>query len=90
MAYTTTPGIPSAFQVASSENYVSTLSIHQPEVAEDFVNRYGDQSLMGFLDAVGAMSPVSQRKFEHYEDDWLHQNFTAAAETILAGGTVIM
>ena len=89
MAYTTTPGIPSAFQVASSENYVSTLSIHQPEVAEDFVNRYGDQSLMGFLDAVGAMSPVSQRKFEHYEDDWLHQNFTAAAVTIAAAGTSI-
>tara|TARA_R110000851_G_scaffold47016_6_gene114371 strand:+ start:1168 stop:2535 length:1368 start_codon:yes stop_codon:yes gene_type:complete len=89
MAYTTTPGIPSAFQVATSENYVSTLSLHKPEVAEDFVSRYGDQSLMGFLDSVGAMAPVSQRKFEHYEDDWLHQNFTAAAVTIAAAGTSI-
>lgn len=90
MAYTTTPGIPSAFQVATSENYVSTLSIHKPEVAEDFVNRYGDQSLMGFLDAVGAMAPVSQRKFEHYEDDYLHQNFKqTGTPTVAAAGTNI-
>ena len=66
MAYTTTPGIPSAFQVATNETYVSTLSIHKPEVAEDFVDRDGEQSLMGFLDAVGAMTPVAQRKYEHY------------------------
>ena len=54
MAYTTTPGVPSAFQVATNENYVSSLSIHKPDVAEDFVARYGDQSLMCLLDAVGA------------------------------------
>ena len=90
MPYTTTPGIPSAFQVATSENYVSTLSIHQPEVAEDFVSRYGDQSLMGFLDAVGAKAPVAQRKFEHYEDDWLHQNFKlSAGVTLAAGGATV-
>jgi len=90
MAYTTTPGIPSAFQVATNENYVSTLSIHKPEVAEDFVNRYGEQSLMGFLDAVGAMAPVAQRKYEHYEDDYLHQNFTQeGTPTVAVGGTTI-
>ena len=90
MAYTTTPGIPSAFQVATNENYVSTLSIHQPEVAEDFVNRYGEQSLMGFLDATGAMAPVSQRKYEHYEDDYLHQNFKqTGTPTITVGGVTI-
>tara|TARA_R110002012_G_scaffold169141_10_gene333000 strand:- start:24852 stop:26222 length:1371 start_codon:yes stop_codon:yes gene_type:complete len=90
MAYTTTPGIPSAFQVATNENYVSTLSIHQPEVAEDFVNRYGEQSLMGFLDSIGAMAPVAQRKYEHYEDDYLHQNFKqTGTPTIAVGGTTI-
>jgi hypothetical protein len=88
MPYTTTPGIPSAFQVATSENYVSTLSIHKPEIAEDFVNRYGEQSLMGFLDAVGAMAPVSQRKYEHYEDDYLHQNFKqTGTPTITTAGS---
>ena len=72
MAYTGTPGIPSAFQVATTENYVSTslLGIHKPEVAEDFVDRYGDQSLMGLLDAIGAKAPVAQKTFSPRDRDW--------------------
>ena len=42
MAYSTgtgyANGIPSAFRVATTENYVNTLNVHMPEVAEDFVN----------------------------------------------------
>ena len=88
MAYTTTPGIPSAFQVATNENYVSSLSIHMPEVAEDFVSRYGDQSLMGLLDAIGAKAPVAQRTYSHWEDDFLHQNFELEGNpTVAVGGT---
>jgi len=90
MAYTTTPGIPSAFQVATNENYVSSLSIHMPEVAEDFVSRYGDQSLMGLLDAIGAKAPVAQRTYSHWEDDFLHQNFELeGAPTVAVGGTTV-
>ena len=90
MAYTTTPGVPSAFQVATNENYVSSLSIHKPDVAEDFVARYGDQSLMGLLDAVGAKAPVAQRTFSHWEDDFLHQNFKLeGTPTVAAGGTAV-
>ena len=88
MPYTGTPGIPSAFQQATTENYVSSLSIHMPEVAEDFVARYGDQSLMGLLDAIGAKAPVSQREYEHWEEDFLHQNFKlSVGATILQDGS---
>ena len=90
MAYTGTPGIPSAFQVATTENYVSTslLGIHKPEVAEDFVDRYGDQSLMGLLDAIGAKAPVAQKTFSHWESDFLHQSFKLkAGATLAADGT---
>ena len=61
-----------------------------PEVAEDFVSRYGDQSLTGFLDSMGAMAPTAQRKFEHYEDDWIHQSFvnTGTPTVTQAGATV--
>jgi hypothetical protein len=91
MAYTTTPGIPSAFQQATNENYVSSLSIHKPEVAEDFVNRYGDQSLMGLLDAIGAKAPVAQKTFSHWEDDYLHQNFKLqTAATITQAGVKVV
>ena len=42
MAYSTgtgyANGIPSAFRVATTENYVNTLNVHMPEVAEDFVS----------------------------------------------------
>jgi hypothetical protein len=92
MAYTGTPGIPSAFQVATTENYVSTslLGIHKPEVAEDFVDRYGDQSLMGLLDAIGAKAPVAQKTFSHWESDFLHQNFKqTGTPTVAAAGTTI-
>ena len=88
MSYTTTPGIPSAFKQATNENYVSSLNIHHPQVAEDFVDRYGDQSLMGLLDALGAKAPVAGKVFEHYESDYLHQNFKLKASvTIAAAGT---
>ncbi len=91
MAYTTTPGIPSAFQQATNENYVSSLSIHKPEVAEDFVNRYGDQSLMGLLDAIGAKAPVAQKTFSHWEDDYLHQNFKLqTAATVTQSGVKVV
>ena len=92
MAYTGTPGVPSAFQVATTENYVSTSlsGIHKPEVAEDFVDRYGDQSLMGLLDAIGAKAPVAQKTFSHWESDFLHQNFKqTGTPTIAAAGTTI-
>ena len=69
MAYSTgtgyANGIPSAFRVATTENYVNTLNVHMPEVAEDFVSRYGDQSLTGLLESIGAHAPTAQRKFEH-------------------------
>ena len=83
-------GIPSAFSIATTENYVSSLNVHKPEVAEDFVSRYGDQSLTGFLDSMGAMAPTAQRKFEHYEDDWIHQSFvnTGTPTVTQAGATV--
>ena len=94
MAYSTgsgyANGIPSAFQVATTENYVSTLNVHMPEIAEDFISRYGEQSLTGFLESVGADAPTAQRKFEHYEDDWIHQNFLqTGTPTIAVGGTTI-
>ena len=85
-------GIPSAFQVATTENYVNSLNVHMPETTEDFISRYGDQSLTGLLDTIGAHAPSAQRKFEHWEDDWIHQNFAlqAGATVAVAGTTVTL
>ena len=82
--------IPSASQIATTQNYISSANfiaatagkgagLHKPEVSEDFVKRYGSQNLTGFLDVIGAKAPVSNFQFSHYEEDWIHQSFTAAA-----------
>ena len=70
-------GTPSMFKKTTTQNYVSTLSIHKPEVTEEFVQRYGDQSLTGLLDAMGAMVPAAGKKVEHWEEDFIHQGVTA-------------
>ena len=94
--------IPSASQVATTQNYVSSANfiaasagkgagLHKPEVSEDFVKRYGSQNLTGFLDVVGAKAPVSNYQFSHYEEDWIHQSFTTdAAGVALTGGAEIL
>jgi len=96
--------IPSASQVATTQNYVSSSNfiaavagkgdgLHKPEVSEDFVKRYGSQNLTGFLDVIGAKAPVSNFQFSHYEEDWIHQSFLAddtAADVALTGGVQIL
>jgi hypothetical protein len=73
---------PSAAQVVTTENYVSSVDfldeIHKPDVGEVLVKRYGDQSLTGFIDMMGAKKPVANKEYIHYEEDWVHQTFTVA------------
>jgi len=86
MATFTGGGIPSALQVATLQNYVSSsnfhsgLSIHEPDVSEDFVKRYGSQGITGFLEMISAKAPVAQKEYYHYEEDFIHQNVTVTAE----------
>jgi hypothetical protein len=73
--------VPTAYKAATTQNYVSTLSIHKPEVTEEFVQRYGDQSLTGLLDAMGAMVPAANKKVQHWEEDFIHQYAKTDAAT---------
>ncbi|MHA2064663.1 MAG: hypothetical protein ACXABY_09845, partial [Candidatus Thorarchaeota archaeon] len=73
---------PSQAQTATTQNYVSSIdfldTIHKPDVGEVLVKRYGDQSLTGFIDMLGAKKPVAAYQYSHYEEDWLHQVLTVA------------
>lgn len=89
MATITGGGIPSAHQTATTQNYISSTDflannydggIHQPDVSDDFIKRYGSQGLTGFLETIGAKAPVAQKDFFHYEEDWIHQNVTVTAD----------
>ena len=63
---------PSAVQVATTQNYVSSLSIHKPQNAEEFVKRYGSQNLTGLVALFGGMEPVQGEQFRHWEEDYIH------------------
>ena len=82
---------PSVAQTITSENYVSSVDflseIHKPDIGETFVKRYGDQSLTGFIDMMGAKKPVAAKEYSHYEEDWVHQTFTVANDATLGVST---
>jgi hypothetical protein len=78
---------PSAVRQATSYNYVSTADlvnggttanlIHQRDVDEQLIKRYGDQGITGLLELHGAKKECTNNLFEHYEEDFIHNGFTA-------------
>jgi len=84
---------PSTVQSATTYNYVSSLdiaqSLHKPEVSSQFVRRYGDQNLTGFLALQGAMNPVSALEYSHFEDDWLHEVIHPSVQTGAGAGDTV-
>lgn len=69
-----------------SNNLVSLFNIHKPEKANFLFRRYGKQGVTAFqfLQSIGAVSPVAQDEFSHYEEDWIHATFTPSV--VGAGG----
>ena len=88
---------PNAAQVATSENYVSSLTttsgeLHKRDVSEKLIKRYGDQGITGLLELMGSKAPVSQTAFEHYEETFRHNDMTVTVQSdgnagASAGGT---
>jgi hypothetical protein len=75
---------PSTVQSPTTYNYVSSLdlvqNLHKPEIDSEFVRRYGDQNLTGFMEMQGYMNPVSAIEYTHFEDDWLHETVHVQAQ----------
>ena len=84
---------PSAVKVATSFNYVSSVDlvsrmdggtttaaqgIHKRDVDEQMIKRYGDQGITGLLELLGDKKETSSHLFEHYEEDFYHNNFTGS------------
>lgn len=78
---------PSAVQQATAYNYVSSTDLvasgtasnilHQRDVDEQLVKRYGDQGITGLLELHGAKKACTNNVFEHYEEDFIHNSFSA-------------
>ncbi|MDB4433400.1 hypothetical protein N9166_01550 [bacterium] len=80
---------PSVVQAPTTYNYVSSLdlvqNLHKPEIDSEFVRRYGDQNITGFMEMQGYMNPVSAIEYSHYEDDWLHETVKVASQSAAGG-----
>lgn len=74
--------VPTAYKAALTQNYVSSLSIHKPETTEQFIQRYGDQSLTGLLDSMGNMQAAANKTVQHWEEDLIHQYAVSHETTV--------
>lgn len=69
-----------------TNNLVSLFNIHKPDKANFLFRRYGKQGVTAFqfLQSIGAVTPVAQDSFSHYEEDWIVSTFTPSV--VGAGG----
>jgi hypothetical protein len=84
--------IPSNAAVATTSNYVSSVdlveiigsdsastaseALHKRDVDEQLIKRYGNQGITGLMELLGSKKETSAGTFEHYEENFLHNNFT--------------
>lgn len=73
---------PNAKQVASLNNYISTINVR--DVDETVFARYGDQGITGLLEMMGAKKECTSGTFEHYEEALLHDEIKFDSNTALA------
>ena len=79
---------PANSAVATTSNYVSSTDLiasgdtgallHKRDVDEQLVKRYGNQGVTGLMELLGNKKETTNRTFEHYEETFLHNVFTAA------------
>jgi hypothetical protein len=66
---------PSTVTGVYNDALVSTFDIHKPEKLNVLFRKYGKQGLGFFnvLNTLGYKKPVSQTRYSHFEEDWIHQ-----------------
>lgn len=81
---------PAATQAQYTDQYISTFDIHMPHIRNDLFRQYGDQGLgfFNFVDTWGAVSPVDQTQWSHYEEDFIHESFNSRAAVASPGAGV--
>lgn len=83
---------PAATQEVTTDNYVSTLDLHQPDIRKELVVRYGGQTMTEFFELTSRMEPTTQTEYEHFEEDFIMWNVKASGSTGagVAGATVVV
>ena len=79
---------PANVAVATTSNYVNSATLlaaasdgsnllTKRDVDEQLVKRYGNQGITGLMELLGTKKETTANKFEHYEETFLHNSFTA-------------
>tara|TARA_R100001369_G_scaffold34071_1_gene59149 strand:- start:474 stop:1916 length:1443 start_codon:yes stop_codon:yes gene_type:complete len=89
---------PANSAVAMTSNYVSSADLiasgdtsaafHKRDVDEQLIKRYGDQGITGLMELMGSKKETTAQTFEHYEETFLHNTFTAVISG--SGGITII
>ena len=64
------------------------LKANKDYVIPELVESYGDQGITGLLELHGAKKECTNNIFEHYEEDFNHNSFTATIVDNLGAGAV--
>jgi hypothetical protein len=80
--------IPSSSQIITTDNYVSTLDIHKPDIDDEFYERYIDELLLlDFMEMLKQTKPVRQTSYSHYEAPQLRSYVNAnGTQTVATPG----
>ena len=90
---------PSNVAVATTSNYVNSATLlaaasdgsnllTKRDVDEQLVKRYGNQGITGLMELLGSKKETTANKFEHYEENLLHNSFTGSISSdVLTVGT---
>lgn len=81
----TAMAIPAAVSGTYTQPYVSQFDIHRQAFWPALYQKYGDQGaeFIGMCEAMGWTSTMSVELIQHFEDDWIWDNFSVESQ---AGG----
>lgn len=68
-----------------TQTYASVFDIHKQDFWPELIEKYGDQGIefVGMLEAMGWSRDIGVEIIQHFEDDWIWDNFAVGAQ---AGG----
>lgn len=76
-----------AVSATISNSLISLFNIHKPDKQNFLFRKYGKQGFTAFqfLQSIGAVTPVAQGTYSHYEEDWIHATFSSNANVASPG-----
>lgn len=65
-----------------TQTYASLFDIHKQDFWPELIEKYGDQGIefIGMLEAMGWSRDIGVEIIQHFEDDWIWDNFAVGAQ----------